>query len=827
MNFLDRAIANFGYEIKDIAQQRDGTYRTPKSARQSIVSAQRYSGGFSTFNNQRQQLLAYKDWVYIAVKAVAEQCAAIDLRLFENHTKVNNRTLAQKLIENPIRAKEYMSQRVNYVAKKDGRLTYRKNVAALEELDIHPFLSLLNRPNEHMDKNEFFEMTFLHLELTGNAYWFISRKNGKPDELWPLMPNCIQIVPDEKHFIVGYVYTTDGVQVPLNPEDVVHHRLGNPSDMRYGFSPVMAGATTIDTDFQAGEFNRRFFYNTAVPDGFLTIEDTMDEKTFKRIRSEWDNAYGGSTNAHRTAILSGGMKYEPISVNQRDMEFFKSRQFSRDQIFAFFGVPKSILGYDESMSRSNSDTAERVFMKRNRTRMQRLVNRITMSLADDFAENLIVSFTDPVPQDQDQVLNETTKSLGSTNTVAWRTINEIRAERGLLPVKNGDELFVPNSMRPLTQTQLRPKPEGTPAVVQEDPSEPSQEPDDMEPADKADDPGPSKQPSSSAGDGIADNGSTTSDTTNVNRGGKALPSFPKSKLLIDNERKQTPFLDHKAHNHVPSDTKVESVDDTLSVYRATYAHQQDAFEQRFLQSSKERFNSQKSEVLFSIHSNELVSKSVGSMKSKDIRDVLDNLFDKSKSIVSWVSLLGPIYKGAAHATGNLSIDVLNDPQKYGYDNQKPDKPLTYDNSDVLVQKFLVERPKMISKGIDQETDKQLRATLTEGINAGEKMQSLLDRVEKVYGAASGYRALRIARTESQKTLQYVNERVWDSSGLVEKYIWKTANDPCPKCAPYRNTVKDNQKNYDQLPTVHPLCRCLVMPYKLKNLADINLEDVIL
>lgn len=823
MTFLDKALANFGYEIKDFAQQRDGTYKTPKDARQSIVSAQRYNTSFTSFNNQRQQLLAYKDWVYIAVKAVAEQCAAIDLRLFENHTKVNNRTMAHKLIENPVRAKEYLNKKTSYISAKDGKLSYKKDVAALEEVDAHPLLTLLNRPNPHMDKNEFFEMAFLHLELTGNAYWFVSRQNGKPVELWPLMPNTMQIVPDEKHFIVGYVYTTDGVQVPLNPEDVVHHRLGNPSDMRYGFSPVMAGATTIDTDSQAAEFNRRFFYNTAVPDGFLTIEDSMDEKTFKRIRSEWDSAYGGSTNAHRTAILSGGMKYEPITVNQRDMEFFKSRQFSRDQIFAFFGVPKSILGYDESMSRSNSDTAERVFMKRNRTRMQRLVNRITMSLADDFADNLIVSFTDPVPQDQDQVLNETTKSLGSTNTVAWRTINEIRAERGLLPVENGDELFVPNSMRPLTQTQLRPKPEGAPAVIEEDPSDPEQNPDNMDEAPKSTDAGPVKP--GTAGDGVADNGSATSDATNTNRASKKLPLFPKSKLAPT--RPHNHFL-ALSHSHGLSDEDRElfipakGVDDNDSVYRIAYRHQQDSFEQRFLKTAKERFNAQKMEVIFNLQSDDLVSKAI---KTKDFRDAIDNLFDKAKSAKDWLGSLLPIYRGTANAAGNLSADVLNDPQKYGYSTPSPNEKVTYDNADALVQQFFAERANKVSGIIDGETDKQLRATLTEGVNAGEKMQDLLDRVEKVYGAASGYRALRIARTESQNALQYVNERVWSSSGLVDKYIWKTAIDPCQLCAPYRNVVKDTPQDYGGLPTIHVNCRCTLMPYRLKNLADINLDEV--
>jgi SPP1 gp7 family putative phage head morphogenesis protein len=155
---------------------------------------------------------------------------------------------------------------------------------------------------------------------------------------------------------------------------------------------------------------------------------------------------------------------------------------------------------------------------------------------------------------------------------------------------------------------------------------------------------------------------------------------------------------------------------------------------------------------------------------------------------------------------------VNDPAKYGYEAAKPTEPVVYNNNAQAVQQYFNERAGTVSKGIDAETDKQLRATLTEGINNGESTSQLMDRIENVYGAATGYRSERIARTESQKALHFASQQAWKQSGVVKNYIWLTGGpDPCPICSQLDGTVKADPSDFPGGGNAHVNCECDVMP----------------
>lgn len=845
--FFDKTLEQFGYERQESQQKgvvrKD--YTTASGALGSITGANSWNPAFSSFNNERQQLLAYRDWVYTAAHKNAEVLASIDLRIFEVHLNGGDTLgMAQKLMDNPREARKYLDKKVNYLETKGGTLILRKGVPALEEIYAHPLLKLLNHPNPYMVKNEFLEITGLHMELTGNAYWFIARdKKGKPAELWPLLPNGMAVVPDETHFIIGYVYTTNGKQIPLDPKDVIHHKYGNPMDFRHGYSPVMAGSVTIDADAHASTFNQRFFYNTAMPDGFLTTEESMDEKTFKRLKTEWMDVYGGAVNSHRTAILSGGLTYKNLQITQRDMEFLNGRNFNRDMILALFGVPKSTLGFDESMSRANADTADYILAKNNRIKMQRITNRITMDLAPQFGnDNLIVSFTDPVPEDKAQVLDDMVSSLGGTNTLPFSTINEVRAKRGDLPVPGGNEMYISSNLIPMSQILFNPpKPQGTPADIQEeeDNGQPEEnetnDPQDVTSEDGADDGGGGSAASTSAGTGVSDAGSVSSETSNSNRGVgdsnntmldaipayadvKSLPTFPAP--MDSTPKADSRFLDDKvAKAAAPQTQRAQSLmftdENALGDYIGQRQHQISVFGVSFSRAAKDVFTAQKAEVLMNLQANLVSTANIKSLERKDAKKKLADLFDAIASAQLWSKSLSPVYKGATVAAGNLAANLLNDPQSYGYDAEAPEEKVTYSSVSQQVDEYFAEHASSVGEGIDQETLKQLRAELTSGINAGDSLQALIDRVEKVYSATSGYRAQRIAITEANAALQYANNAVWKSSNMVESYIWLADGpNPCPICQKLNGTVHEDPS---QFPAEHVNGVCAVIPYKLKDL----------
>lgn len=172
------------------------------------------------------------------------------------------------------------------------------------------------------------------------------------------------------------------------------------------------------------------------------------------------------------------------------------------------------------------------------------------------------------------------------------------------------------------------------------------------------------------------------------------------------------------------------------------------------------------------------------------------------------------------------------------------QPSLYDPYSKAITAYLTARVKKIATDVNDETEKQLRATLTEGINAGESGQQLRARVEAVMGITATSRADLIAQTEVTRAQSAADVEAWDQSGVVTGKEWYTAEDErvCPWCGPMNHKVIDLHDNYfdkgdiqtvsgknrkgeestqtyhhdyDDVdgPPLHPRCRCVLLPVK--------------
>lgn len=139
--------------------------------------------------------------------------------------------------------------------------------------------------------------------------------------------------------------------------------------------------------------------------------------------------------------------------------------------------------------------------------------------------------------------------------------------------------------------------------------------------------------------------------------------------------------------------------------------------------------------------------------------------------------------------------------------------------------------KEISGVFNKDTIDALEKTISEGQAAGESLPKIKKRVEKVYSDAKGYRAERIARTESLKASNLTAEEVYKQNGY-NKVAWFTNPGACEFCKVYDGRTKEiggtfakvgevvtgaegNQLriDYDDVPTppLHPNCTCSLIP----------------
>lgn len=137
----------------------------------------------------------------------------------------------------------------------------------------------------------------------------------------------------------------------------------------------------------------------------------------------------------------------------------------------------------------------------------------------------------------------------------------------------------------------------------------------------------------------------------------------------------------------------------------------------------------------------------------------------------------------------------------------------------------------ISGVYNEDTIKALEKTLTEGQTNGESLVKLKKRVEAVYGDAKGYRAERIARTESLKASNNTAEMVYKQNGF-NKVQWFVNPGACQFCLSFAGRTKEIGSSYTKagdvvtgtdggqmsidysdidVPPLHPQCTCSIVP----------------
>ena len=164
------------------------------------------------------------------------------------------------------------------------------------------------------------------------------------------------------------------------------------------------------------------------------------------------------------------------------------------------------------------------------------------------------------------------------------------------------------------------------------------------------------------------------------------------------------------------------------------------------------------------------------------------------------------------------------------------------NLDAYVRSESVRLARNSARSINQYTSVRVSKILGDGIETGETVEQLADRVQEWAGErgdaqrATRSRAITIARTEAQRATRKAESEAWKSTGLVEGKTWLLAPDPCEFCEAAaaefgQKSVGVNEPffkqgailtgadggelalDYEAIdgPPLHPNCRCSMQP----------------
>lgn len=701
---------------------------------------------------------AYHGWVFSCVKVIAEETADIKLRLFR-----------------------------------------RIDQTEFELVDQHPVLDLLYRVNPMYTSYLLWEATAAYPELTGECFWYLVGPKNNPTEIWVLRPDWVSIKDTKGELISSYAYGPPGdTKIILPFESVIHFKDFNPNNWYRGYGPVRAGDKAIAIDEYAADYNKSYFYNSAVPGGVLSTEQELKEEQREQLRDEWERLHRGKNKAFRIAVLEAGLKWEAVGMNRKEMDFTEGRRLSRDEIMAMFRVPKPLLTFDD-VNRAAAKEARAILLENVVThKMRRICSFLNEFLLPRYGDDsLFFDFENPVPNDETLTLNKHKAELAGA---PWKTVNEVREEENLLPIEGGDKLMMPISLvdAGAERTEADKKEQKRRKLF----------------------------------------------TFNVR-----IPTYPYVKYeydqavqrltgkvealllaMIHSKRTKAPVKPQEARKAQEGEIVQE---DQREGRWKTMVKRTDTREVRYIQILGNLFNDQQARVMQRI--NDDLKRAIGAEGAipKDqykaalgkVRANISTVTDLSEDDQIFVENLMSYIRTIIEAEGIQQIQALKDGGVF------------YMQTKAIQAYLKTDGVKFISE-INEETADQLREELAEAIEKQESIAQIRERVERVYGDATGYRATRIARSEVLRATNFATEQAYIQSGVVKKKEWLTAKDErvCPWCGPMDgktigvkevffeegDKIKGKNENGKTVtmtvgvddvshPPLHPNCRCTLIP----------------
>ena len=265
------------------------------------------------------------------------------------------------------------------LATRDGR-----------DVDAHPLLALLDRPNADQTRGDLLEALVSHLLLSGDAFVrVVSPKGegaGEARALHALRPDRVRAETGPDGWTRAWVVSGPSgmAERVAHDEDrpaVLHLRLFNPLDDARGLAPLAAAGAALDLHNASTAWNKALLDNSARPSGALVYsagDANMTREQFDRLKGELEEGYAGAVRAGRPLLLEGGLDWKAMSLSPRDMDFMEARNGAARDIALAFGVPPLMIGLPGDNTYANYAEANRAFW---RSCALPMANRVLAGLA--------------------------------------------------------------------------------------------------------------------------------------------------------------------------------------------------------------------------------------------------------------------------------------------------------------------------------------------------------------------------------------------------------------------------------------------------------------
>jgi len=196
----------------------------------------------------------------------------------------------------------------------------------------------------------------------GDAFALIVRSRGRIIQLVPLATERVR--PKQRSdWTLEYEYQRpDGGKVTLPQQDIFHLRCGLSEDGISGLSLVKQAAEAIGLALQTERAAARLFKNGMLVGGVMSVKDSLSDQAYERLKQQMEDREGAEM-AHKWIIGEEGLDAKPFSQTGRDSQHTEQRKLQIEEIARPFGVPRPLLGVDDTSWGSGIDVLGQFFVR--------------------------------------------------------------------------------------------------------------------------------------------------------------------------------------------------------------------------------------------------------------------------------------------------------------------------------------------------------------------------------------------------------------------------------------------------------------------------------
>jgi hypothetical protein len=609
---------------------------------------------------------------------------------------------------------------------------FLKSPKTAEPIVSHPFYDFWENPMPQLSEHDGWYLRYLtevYMDLIGEGFWWLGRKNtkGAPVEAYALPSIWVLWTPtvNRNVFSVMPMGNVSLRQVDVDPLDMVWFK--NPDITKpYGRGRGRSEAVgdELEADEFAAKYQKNLFYNDAIPPLLIGLIGAGDQQV-EAFAEQWITRYGGYKKARKPAFVGFDPKVNKLVESPREMDMTESRRYLRDACKEHYGVPPELFGILENSNRSTIDSAYYLYAKKVlKPRLDRRASMYNRQVVPLWGDDIIGAFDNVVPEDEETLI----KKMGDGMAKGAVMLDEYRQALGLenLPGKKGKVFLRPISLVvvPLADVDKPPEPTVPPAGEQPE-AKPAEE--DEEEAASAPGEEPEEKP----------------------------PAKAITKAVLSAEQKA-------AHWKV-MDTTATSLEPVFMASVRSFAGIQQKKLKEMIRKNGENG----------------LSAAAAAMRALD--DVFTQKSDEKlieKLTAAWIEAIKAGWDKGKDLLGTKAISDVLEKRERPASGETEFEFGTY--QDIFMQKIR-RRGLAAAKNINETTRERLRASLEEGIAAGEDQRHLQDRVKAEYesldGAeASAWRALTIARTESMSSMNEGSLLLYASEGVPKKGWLSTLDD---------------------------------------------------